>query len=186
MSPGSNTICLVTLSTSQLGVALASVLAVAGCQASVSVGGLDYEKLEQSITTTLNESYKSISREVSEVDCPKQADAPEAGDTFICKATLEGNPVRVQVTVKDGDHNVNFKTMDTVYDLPKTADNLTSAISEELGFPVTISCGEGLRVVEIGQSFDCTAADQDGDTRTVKVTANAVGENDSWEVIDEG
>jgi Domain of unknown function (DUF4333) len=165
---------------------LLPVLAAAGCQASVSVGGLDYEKLEREIATALNESYKAFSREVSEVDCPRQAETPGPGDTFICTATFDGNPVRALVTVKDADHNVHFKTMDNVYDLPGTADNLTSAISEGLGFPVTISCGEGLKVVEIGQSFECTATDEDGDTRTVKVTANPAGESDDWEVLEEG
>jgi hypothetical protein len=50
---------------------------------------------------------------------------------------------------------------------------------------VTVTCGDGLTVVEVGQSFECEAADTQGATRTVRVTAGAPGENDQWELLDE-
>lgn len=43
---------------------------------------------------------------------------------------------------------------------------------------------EGLKAVEIGQTFDCTAADEDGDERTVRLTAAPIGENDQWELLE--
>ena len=87
--------------------------------------------------------------------------------------------------ITDDDYNVDFSTMDTVFDLDGTAQALSREISEQQGFPVTVTCGEGLKVVEIGQSFDCVAADDQGATRTVRLTAGAVGENDHWELIEE-
>jgi hypothetical protein len=69
-----------------------------------------------------------------------------------------------------------------VYDLADTAQVLSTEISKEVDFAVTTSCGEGLKVVPIGDSFECTAADEFGDTRTIRVTANPEGE--FWEVLE--
>lgn len=156
--------------------------ALASCSFSMSSGGPDYEELQNSIADELNKSYSPFSREVSGVDCPRQSGKLQNGDTFICKADLEGHPVRVQVTISDSE-NVDFKTMDTVYDLSVTATDLARRISEDQGFAVTVTCGDGLKVVEVGQSFECVAADRRGDTRQVKVTAGAVGADDRWEVL---
>lgn len=156
-----------------------------GCSFSASVGGPDYQKLEAGITDELNKSYSSISRQVSDVDCPRQASTPKPGDSFICTADLDDNPVRVQVKVEDDQQNVTFSTLDVVYDLSETAKGLARDISEDRGFAVTVTCGDGLKVVEVGQTFECTAADRRGDTRTVQVTAGAVGADDRWEIVGE-
>lgn len=155
---------------------------VVSCQFSASVGGPDYAKLEGAITDELNNAYADISRQVSSVDCPRQSEL-KSGDTFVCNADLDGNSVRVLVTATDDEGNVDFKTLDTVFDLKRTADGLAGEISQDRGFDVTVTCGEGLKVVEIGKSFECTAADPTGDTRKVKVTAGAPGESDRWEIL---
>lgn len=162
---------------------------VAGCQASVGTGGFDYAQLEQAITDELNAHYKELDRQVSGVDCPRQQQTPEAGDTFVCKADLDGNPVRVQVTIAEGEAEgegkADFKTMDKVFDLQRTAADLEGQISAQAGFPVTVTCGDGLKIVEIAQSFECEAADPQGDTRTVRVTVGPVGGEDSWEIVEQ-
>ena len=155
------------------GLLLASSLA--GCSFSFSAGGPDYEKLQQGIADELNSTYSSIDQEVTAVDCPKQSEL-KTGDTFICTADLDGQDVRVEVTATDDDGNVNFSTLDIVYD---------QDITEDRGFDVTVDCGDGIEVVAIGESFECTAADRRGDTRQVQVTAGDVGEGDSWEIIEE-
>jgi Domain of unknown function (DUF4333) len=162
----------------------AAVLALAGCQVSVSAGGLDYEKLESEITGELNKRYTQIAREVSNVECPRLTPAPKTGDTFTCNADVEGHAVRVEVKVRDDDYNVDFSTLDAVFDLENAGRLLAEEVSAELGFPVTVSCGEGLKVVAIGDSLECTAADSDGDERTVRLTAGSVDEADHWEVLD--
>lgn len=162
---------------------LLAASALSGCQVSVGSGGLDYDKLEGAITTELNNNYTAISRQVAGVDCPRQATAPKAGDALICNADLEGQTVRVRATVSDENYNVHFDTLDAVYDLPAAGGRLSQSLSAEYGFDVTVTCGDGLRVVEIGQSFECAATDPTGDTRTVRVTAAAVGEDDQWEVL---
>lgn len=155
---------------------------VAACHVSVSAGGPDYTKLENAITDELNKSYAAINRTVSSVDCPHQSSLKK-GDTFVCTADLEGNDVRVQAQATDDDGNLDFKTLDVVFELPETAKSLSKEISQDQGFPVTVTCGDGLKVVEIGKSFQCTASDPQGETRQVEVTAGGVGETDHWEIV---
>src|SRR6476620_8769433 len=129
--------------------ALPAALALAGCQVSLSAGGPDYEKLESEITGELNKRYTQIARTVSNVECPRPTTAPKTGETFTCNAAVEGQPVRVEVKVRDDDYNVDFSTLDAVFDLENAGRALTEAVSAELGFPVTLLCGEGLKVVAI-------------------------------------
>jgi tartrate dehydratase alpha subunit/fumarate hydratase class I-like protein len=99
---------------------------------------------------------------------------------LLCTADLEGYAVRVQVAAKG--EGLEYKTLDAVYDLGPAAEELAGYISAEVESAVTLSCGEGLKVVPIGDSFDCTAADETGDTRTIRITNSPNG--DFWEVLD--
>lgn len=164
-------------------IACAAAVLASACQFSIG-GGLDYDKLEKAITEELNSSYSSIGEQVSGVDCPEQSPAPGKGDTFDCTAEVAGQTVRVETTVTDDDYNVDFSTRDTLYDMPGTATALTDDLSNQLGFPVTVDCGEGLRTIEIGTTFDCTATDDGGQERVLRITAEPVGENDSWELLE--
>lgn len=164
--------------------ACGAALVASACQFSIGTGGLDYDKLEKAITDELNSSYSSIEQQVSAVECPEQKPGPGKGDTFECTAEVGGQSVRVTSTVTDDEYNVDFSTKDTLYDLPSTASALTDELSNQLQFPVTVDCGEGLKAVEIGTTFDCAALDQQGEERTVRITAEPVGENDSWELLE--
>lgn len=157
---------------------------LASCSFSFSAGGPDYEKLEAGIADELNGQYAKLSREVSGVDCPKQSEKPKAGDTFLCGADIEGQNVRVEVTVEDDDNSIRFSTLDSVYDLEIAAQGLSRDLSGEFGFDVVVDCGEGLKVVAVGESFECIAADRRGDTRTVKLTAGGAHNDDDWEIVD--
>ncbi|CAN3131564.1 DUF4333 domain-containing protein [Mycobacterium sp. smrl_JER01] len=156
---------------------------MSACQFSIG-GGLDYDKLERAITDELNRSYASIDQQVSGVECPEQSSRPGKGDTFDCTAQVGGQTVRVESTVTDDDYNVDFSTRDTLYELASTATTLSEELSNQLGFPVTVDCGDGLKAVEVGDTFDCTAADDTGAERTVRITAAPAGENDSWELLE--
>ncbi|WP_370333849.1 DUF4333 domain-containing protein [Mycolicibacterium hippocampi] len=155
----------------------------AGCQFSFSTGGPDYEKLETAIADELNTQYSAISRQVDTVECPRPSESPKAGSSFNCIADLEGNDVRVEVNFTDDDYNVDFATLDVVYDLAETSKGLTEDVSKDYGFAVTVTCGEGLKVVAVGESFECEAADRRGDTRPVRVTAGGPDGQDTWEVV---
>lgn len=159
-----------------------AAMALSAC--SFSFGGLDYDRLESEITNKLNESYSSIDQKVSGVECPEQSPDPKAGSAFDCTAEVGGQTVRIGVKVKDDDFNVEYETKDTLYELPTVADTLAEEVSNQVGFPVTVDCGEGLKAVEVGTTFDCTAADEQGAERTLQVTAAPVGEDDSWELLE--
>ena len=158
----------------------------AGCNFSFSSGGPDYKKLESAIADELNKQYAPMSRQVSSVECPRPSGSPKAGSSFNCIADLEGNDVRVEVKFTDDDYNVDFATLDVVFDLAETGKGLSKEVSQKYGFDVTVRCGDGLKVVAVGESFECEAADRRGDTRPVKVTAGGPDSEDSWEVIGGG
>lgn len=159
--------------------------AIASCQFSFSSGGMDYEKLENTVTERLNEAYKRFDRQVSDVDCPRQDGKLETGDTFICTADLDGNDVRVEITVKNPeDGQVDLITLDKVYDLTELGTTLTGELGNA-GVEATVDCGTGLEVVEIGKTLDCTAVDDMGGTGIVRVSTGEVGESESWELITE-
>jgi Domain of unknown function (DUF4333) len=161
--------------------AIAGAVGLTGCQSPFTSAEPDYEALESYISDEINDDYSSlIGHQVSGVDCPRQADTVTSGESFLCTVDLDGHAVRVQVTAND--EGLDFNTLDMVYDLGPAAEALAVEISNEVEFPVTLSCGDGLKVVPIGDSFECTAADEYGDTRTIRITANPDGE--FWEVLD--
>lgn len=157
---------------------------MASCSFSFTAGGPDYGKLESAIADKLNAQYAKLSREVSGVRCPRQQKTPKTGDVFICDAEVEGQNVRVEVTVDDDDHNVSYSTLDTIFDLESVGRDLTRDVSADYGFKVAVDCGAGLKVVANGRSFDCTASNRKGDTRTVRLTAGGPDKDDNWEVLD--
>lgn len=115
--------------------------------------------------------------------CPRLADEPATGDTFICVAKVEGKEVRVDVRVEDGEGSVEYKSRDIAFDLAATAADISTEASNQLGFAVTVDCGQGLKIAEVGSTFTCTAveAEAEGDTATVVVTARNDGSS-SWEI----
>lgn len=158
----------------------------AGCQFSLSSGGPDYKKLESAIADELNKQYAPMARQVSTVECPRPSGSPKAGSSFNCIADLEGNDVRVEVKFTDDAYNVDFATLDVVFDLAETGKGLSREVSKKYGFGVKVSCGRGLKVVAVGESFECEASDRGGDTRPVRVTAGGPDSEDSWEVVGGG
>ncbi|HEX9833607.1 MAG TPA: DUF4333 domain-containing protein, partial [Mycobacterium sp.] len=161
----------------------APVLSLTACNFSFSAGGPNYDELETSIADELKDSYSEISPNAPTVTCPRSQPTPKPGGTFICNADVDGEKVRVEVTVEDDEGNVKFSTLDVVYDLPRTEQLLASEIESQMGFPVTVTCGTGLKIVPVGDSFTCTAADENSVEKTVEVTAVEVGK-DNWRIVD--
>lgn len=70
----------------------------------------------------------------------------------MCTTHVDGNDdltVHIEVTAGD-DGRADFKTVDTLYDLPDAAEKLGTQISEDQGFAVTVDCGQGVKVVAEG------------------------------------
>lgn len=166
-----------------LAVIAAPWLSLTACSFSFSSGGPNYDELETSISGELKDTYSEISPNAPKVTCPRSQPDPRKGDTFVCNADVDGEKVRVEVTVKDDDGNVRFSTLDVIYDLPRTERLLDEDIESKLGFPVTVRCGTGLKIVPVGDSFTCTAVDRQSVEKTVEVTVEQVGK-DSWRFVD--
>ena len=162
--------------------ALTAVAAIAGC--SFSFGGPDYQKLSSQITDELNKSYSSLGHKVTSVDCPKQDPTPKTGDKFNCTADVEGAKVRVEVEVTSDNYDVKYSTLDKLFDLPITAQKVGEQLTEQYGFDVTVDCGEGLKAVEGGTTFECTASDPNGEEKQVEITAGKGEADDSIQLLD--
>jgi hypothetical protein len=161
----------------------APLLSLTACSFSFSSGGPNYDELEKSIVDQLSDTYSGIGRSASSVTCPRSQPDPRKGDTFVCDADVDGEKVRVEVTVKDDEGNVRFSTLDVVYDLPRTERLLDEDIEAKVGFPVTVKCGTGLKIVPVGDGFTCTVVDRQSVEKTVEVTVEQVGK-DSWRFVD--
>ena len=161
--------------------ALAGAAILTGCQSPFASPEPDYEGLENYISDELNDRYPPvIATHLSGVECPRQAEALKPGDSLVCRVDLEGHTVRLEVAVTDT--QFRFSALDAVYDLSTEADDLAEHISDKVDASVTLDCGEGLKVVPIGESFECTAADTSGDSATIRVTA---GQTDDYlELLD--
>ncbi len=157
---------------------------VASCSFNFSAGGgsIDYDKLESRITEELNRAYEPMGETVGEVTCPEQSD-PKPNDKFVCDADLKGDPVRVEVTLKDDEGNVDIKTLDLVYDLGDMETLLDKEIEAQVGFPVTVECDRGLAIVPVGDTFTCTAIDRQSAEKTVEVTAEGLNDT-TWRLLD--
>ncbi len=163
-----------TLSRGAAGIAVA--FAVTSCSGSISIGGLDYDKLESAITDELNKSYASLDAEVTAVDCPESKEDPKPGAKLVCTADVADTKVTVDVTVKDEDYNVDFETRDILFSVEQTQQMLSDAASEQLATEVTVKCDQApIFAVPVGATFECSAVDADGATGTVVSTVQKDG-----------
>ncbi|MCE5292621.1 MAG: DUF4333 domain-containing protein [Nocardiaceae bacterium] len=142
------------------------LVAIAGCSKPVTV-----DDLQQTVADELNKSYEQsgLGKKVSTVHCPDQMNNSENGKTYVCTADLENNKVRVGVVMEDGSIK-SITSLDAVYDLAKLSKDLTDQKTKEVGHPVAVNCGTGLKVVPAGDKFTCEYVD--GTTKTtIDVTA---------------
>ena len=133
----------------------AAALALAGCQVSLSAGGPDYEKLESEITGELNKRYTQIARDSVERRVPTSQQRPRrqarpSPATPASKASPFAwrSKFAMTTTTSTSARSTPFSI------LRMQVGPLTQEVSAELGFPVTVLCGEGLKVVAIGDSLE--------------------------------
>jgi hypothetical protein len=100
--------------------AVAGAVALTGCQSPFTSAEPDYEALESYISDEVNGDFSSqISREVSGVDCPRQADTVTSGESFVCIVDVDGHDVRVEVTAKNQGSTSPLSTSSTTSDPPR-------------------------------------------------------------------
>lgn len=153
---------------------------LASCSFSVGGSSVDQDKVTESITETFNKTLAPLGHTTSEVTCDDPGKNPEDGTEFKCIATASGTEFNVVSTVKGSD--VNFEFVERPYDMKKTAETLTTAVTEEMGGVMAVDCGEGLRAYVAGSTFTCGVGDSEGNQGTLTYTVSETGSDDRWVV----
>ena len=151
---------------------------MAGCSASVSVGGGDTVKQPGEVSSTKSFIANSLPDlpPVQSVDCPSGVDA-KVGTTFECQATLDnGQAVTIpfQVASINGDR-VDFKSNPDVVNQGLAVDVVYKASDSP---PKSVDCPTDVQATK-GKTFDCRAVYGNGpETLTLKVVnATSSGQN---------
>ena len=108
-----------------------------------------------------------------DVSCPSDIEA-EAGATFTCTASLEGQPISFTVTQTDDDGNVDVESVNTFVDIATVQASLTQQLGEAAGVEVVSTChvdGHSVLVDGIGTPIPCTVANVEDPSDSVEVTA---------------
>ncbi|MEB3225095.1 MAG: DUF4333 domain-containing protein [Synechococcus sp.] len=147
---------------------------------------LDDEKLETEISQGLTNQTGLV---VTSIACPEDQ-AIEAGNVFSCEATLEGGQtLPIQVTQNDDEGNVNWNADEGLSNLrglissEKLETQIAQGIAEQLNIEATIDCGAPYRILLTGESFNCNASDNSGNTASIQVTAEDDAGNVGWKLL---
>jgi hypothetical protein len=109
----------------------------------------------------------------ADVSCPSDIEA-EAGATFTCTASLEGQPISFTVTQTDDDGNVDVDSVNTFVDIATVEASLTEQLGEAAGVDVISTChvnGHSVLVDGLGTPIPCTVANAEDASDSVEVTA---------------
>ncbi|MGY1603160.1 DUF4333 domain-containing protein [Geodermatophilus sp. SYSU D00815] len=118
----------------------------------------------------------------ADVTCPADVEA-EAGATFSCTATLDGQPISVSVTQTDDEGNVEFTVDNTVVPVAAVEEDISAQIEAEAegsGVQLLTECpadGRTLLVDPADTELTCTVTNADDTSLTadVVVTVGADG-----------
>lgn len=156
------------------------VLLLAGC----SGDDYDVETAEREIGRFVDRTYEGI--ETGEVTCPDDVDAEE-GTTFDCVAEVDDQELTIEVTMTDDEGNATFEATQAVLDLTRAEEAMSSDIGAQIGATVEVSCGErDFLVKDPGDTFECTATDDDGNSVTLVATVTDAEGHIEYETAPQG
>jgi hypothetical protein len=140
--------------------------------------GYDHDALETAVMTEFDSLVEeTIARQVSGVECTHEEGELAGGQTVPCTANVDGHAVRIAAQIEATDPEVDITMIDLLYDVPALAPSVGEKITKVLDVDLDLNCGQGLRVVPTGGSFDCTATDIYGDSETIRIAAYHDGEH---------
>ena len=131
---------------------------------------LDSAKAEQLISQATEDQSGVAPTDVS---CPTDIEA-DAGATFTCSASLEGQPISFTVTQTDDDGNVEVDSVNTFVDVATVQASLTQQVVEAAGVEVISTChvdGHSVLVDGVGAPIPCTVANVEDPTDSIEVLA---------------
>ncbi|HST43042.1 MAG TPA: DUF4333 domain-containing protein [Conexibacter sp.] len=138
---------------------LAGGLVVAGCGASVTVGGItiDHEKAQKLVVDNLSGRGDQISARAAV--CPEDVDA-ETGETFSCEVTWEdGGRGSVTLHIRSDDGEIEFDNDDVTFpaaqiDPAETEAFVRRNMTFTTGERAVVDCPDGI-VSTPGETFRC-------------------------------
>ena len=145
-------------------------------------GGTDQTGMERELQNSL--AGELVPAEITGVDCPEDADlSPES--QFLCSASVEGEYYEVQVTIIDEQGRFEFERRHAVMNVVNTEVQLTSELSQALGFDIDADCGDSeYLVVSVGNTFQCTLTRAEGGAqRNIEVAVENAASVISWSLL---
>jgi hypothetical protein len=140
-------------------------------------GGKTLDRADaQREVTSLGEQLVGVAPEG--VRCPADVEV-EAGATFSCTATVDGQDVSFTVTQKDDQGNVEVATDNTYYGIADIEDQVGSVVQEQTDIEVTATCDAGGRTVLVdpdGEQLGCTVTNTADSSDTLDVTATVASD----------
>jgi Domain of unknown function (DUF4333) len=109
----------------------------------------------------------------TDVSCPADIGA-EAGATFTCSASLEGQPLSFTVTQTDDDGTIRITSDNSFVDIATVEASLTQQLGEAAGVEVVSTCdagGHSVLVDGIATPIACTVTNAEDASDSVDVTA---------------
>lgn len=156
----------------------AALLAASGCGKSLNMDGAK-KAISDGLTAQLG-------LEMASVTCPTDSRPLKSGDTFECTGTPKGGgSLTVKVTQKDDQGNINWELTKIagLLDMKKIEAAVQAGLKEKTEADDTVSCGSArLRPSKAGDTFECTAKDQEGQATTVVITVKDGEGNVGWAV----
>ncbi|MBB3082690.1 DUF4333 domain-containing protein [Geodermatophilus sabuli] len=143
---------------------------------------IDTAEAERQIATLTEEQVGVAAADVS---CPEDVEA-EAGGTFSCTATLDGQPIRFTVEQTDAEGNVQIESDETFVVVATVEESLAQQVGAEAGVEAVATCeteGRGVLVGATGTPIPCTVTNAEDATDSIDVLATVDEAGDvSYEV----
>ncbi len=115
---------------------------------------------------------------LQDLECPSPIEVG-IDVTVDCTASIGGDPVTIEVRQTDDQGAIDATLAETLFDVEETAAKLGARFSDELDIETTVDCGEPpLRVLEVGMTLTCNAADAERSREVVLTVSDETGAYD--------
>ncbi|MGY1638167.1 DUF4333 domain-containing protein [Geodermatophilus sp. SYSU D00742] len=131
---------------------------------------IDTAEAERQIAALTEEQVGVAAADVS---CPEDVEA-EAGGTFSCTATLEGQPIGFTVEQTDDEGNVQIESDEMLVVVATVEQSLARQVGDEAGVEAVATCeteGRSVLVGATGTPIPCTVANAEDSTDSIDVLA---------------
>lgn len=170
---------LVLILLAVVGVAFAAVVLTGNGSFKLSFGAetLDAAELEATVAQELNDQGAPV----EQVTCPERE--LREGDVFQCTAKLDGQELRIEMTQRDAEGNVDYGVLEALLETERVETVGADLIGQQAGTSLELDCGTNVWLVKRpGDTFECSATTSDGERLPVVVTVKDADGNVEFQV----